>query len=584
MASEAEARMDDAHFDSPPAMELGKYRLFARLGEGGMAEVFLAVARGPMGFNKLFVIKRLRATQADVELQRDMFLDEARLAARLNHPNVVQTYEVCESDGSYFIVMEYLEGQPLSHVMKALRRKKELLPHTMAARLVSEALSGLHHAHELRDYDGTALNIVHRDISPQNIFVTYDGQTKLVDFGIAKADLRATKTEVGVFKGKVAYMAPEQLQSELVDRRADLFAMGIVLWELLTGERLMAAGSTPQTLFRLLNHPIPRVSEVVPDVDPALDDLVARALQRDVGERFQTALEMREALETYIASHKNVRQEEIGRLVGTMFEDVRKDVQRKIHEHVEALSSALSSGSIAAAAPLSEDRSRSVMRVREVPNITVGFGSSDSDPNGRLGSVTPGPGIPALSHAPTATSLSPGITQPASLRKKAALVGTAAAVAAVAVALFFAQGRRPADSSASASHAAPASVAKQPEADSPADTAGDRAATPNAGGVGSALDHAPAQGGASSGAAANANPSSASAPPSVTARATPPPSWNRAAARAPTKPTAAPSASAPPSVTATSAPEPPPSASADPGNAQPAAEPSARKRRYRTDL
>src|SRR5215472_8899241 len=172
----------------------GKYQLFASLGRGGMADVFLAVARGPMGFNKLAVVKRLRAQLADDPSFRNMFLDEARLAARLNHPNVVHTYEVGEQDGVYFIAMEYLEGQALNKVIHEAVKSNKVFDESFCARVVSDALSGLNHAHELKDYDGKPLSIIHRDISPHNVFVTYGGVVKLVDFGIAKAALSSTET------------------------------------------------------------------------------------------------------------------------------------------------------------------------------------------------------------------------------------------------------------------------------------------------------------------------------------------------------------------------------------------------------
>lgn len=210
----------------------GKYRSLGRIGQGGMADVFLAVGRGPAGFNKLVVVKRLRDNVASGATFRDMFLDEARLAARLNHPNVVQTYEVFEDEGAFFITMEYLEGQPLSRITREGNRRGMRFQPQIHARIISDVLCGLQYAHDARDFDGAPLQIVHRDVSPQNIFVTYNGQIKVVDFGIAKAELSSSKTQVGSFKGKAAYMAPEQLEGGVIDRRVDVFTTGIVLWEL----------------------------------------------------------------------------------------------------------------------------------------------------------------------------------------------------------------------------------------------------------------------------------------------------------------------------------------------------------------
>jgi serine/threonine protein kinase len=321
----------------------GKYQLFASLGRGGMADVFLALSRGPLGFNKLVVVKRLRSTLSDEASYLEMFLDEARLAARLNHPNVVHTYEVGEHEGAYFIAMEYLEGQPLNKIIRELAKRGEELEPPQCARIVSDALLGLHHAHELKDYDGTPLRIVHRDVSPHNVFVTYDGQVKLVDFGIAKAGLSSTETEVGVLKGKVAYMSPEQAMGIELDRRADLFSMGIVLWELLTRKRLMQGDSAASTLHHILNSPIARVSSVLPRIDPELDAVVAKALDKNPDHRFQDALAMREALERWIrVTGQNVRQEEIGERVSTMFDAVRADVKRQIQQHMAAVATATS--------------------------------------------------------------------------------------------------------------------------------------------------------------------------------------------------------------------------------------------------
>jgi serine/threonine protein kinase len=331
------------------AASFGKYNLFASLGRGGMADVFLSVARGPMGFNKLAVIKRLRAALADDPQFREMFLDEARLAARLNHPNVVHTYEVGDQDGVYFIAMEYLEGQPLNKVIREAVKRNEIFDQCFCARVISDALAGLNHAHELADYDGRPLNIIHRDISPHNIFVTYGGQVKVVDFGIAKAALSSTETEVGVLKGKVAYMSPEQAMAGPIDQRADIFAMGIVLWELLTRQRLMTGDSAASTLNRLLNAPIPSVSTLREDVDPELDAIVGRALEKDPQYRFQTAQEMRDALDTFIrATGDKFRQDEVGRRMTTMFAKVREEVQRQIQAHMATLSTAANTVELAA--------------------------------------------------------------------------------------------------------------------------------------------------------------------------------------------------------------------------------------------
>ncbi len=262
-----------------------------------------------------------------------MFLNEARLATLLNHPNIVQTNDVGVEDGHMFLTMEYLEGQPLNAIVRAAKAKGKRLDDAIGVKIISDALAGLHYAHELRDYDGTPLSIVHRDLSPHNLFVTYEGIAKVVDFGIAKT-AGSTKTEQGIIKGKFAYMAPEQASDEKVDRRADIFVMGIVLWELLTGERLVFRRNDVQTVNRLLNDKFPFPSSERPDIDPELDAIVMKALAKDPADRYQTALEMREALENHpcLARSHPVRQEEIGPLISEMFSSERSVMRQRIQQ------------------------------------------------------------------------------------------------------------------------------------------------------------------------------------------------------------------------------------------------------------
>jgi len=358
-------------------LKLGKYQLLAVLGRGGMAEVFLALSRGNLGFDKLAVVKRLRPGLADDDAFRTMFLDEARLAARLNHPNVVHTYEVGEHEGVYFIAMEYLEGQALNKITHAAEKRGEPLEPRISARIISDALAGLHHAHTLADFDGRPLGIIHRDISPHNLFVTYEGTTKLVDFGIAKAALSSTETEVGVLKGKVAYMSPEQATGVPLDARSDVFAMGIVLWEMLTQRRLMTGDSAASTIHRLLTAPVPPVSSMRRDVSQSLDAIVDRALKKNPDERFSSALEMREAIEEYLASTGNaVRSDEVGHRVASMFTDVREAIKRQIQEHVEGAGAPSGESSDSKVASPEPRRAREgTMVSAELPLLNVGGGS-----------------------------------------------------------------------------------------------------------------------------------------------------------------------------------------------------------------
>jgi serine/threonine-protein kinase len=312
-----------------PITPFGKYTLMGKLGHGGMAEVFLGYAAGPAGFRKLCVIKRLHPNLEEEPGFVDMFLDEARLAARLSHPNVVQTYEVGDVDGSHFIAMEYLEGQGLDRIRQRCYRAGKKLSPPEAARVVSEALTGLQYAHELRDFDGTELNVIHRDISPQNVFVTYEGGVKLLDFGIAKAASHVVETRTGVIKGKFAYIAPEQARAGMIDRRADIWSMGVVFWEVLAGTRLFKGPNDVATLNESLTKDIPPLSEFVPDVPESLQRICSKALIRDPDKRYQTALEMKNELRQYLVTEGgNVAREDVATFVQGLFGDVIQQTRR----------------------------------------------------------------------------------------------------------------------------------------------------------------------------------------------------------------------------------------------------------------
>src|SRR4051812_1239988 len=261
-----------------PPTAFGKYVLIGKLGHGGMAEVNLAVSSGKGNFRKLAVIKRMHAHLEAEAGFVDMFLDEARLAAQLDHPHCVQTTEVGEANGQHFLAMESLDGQGLERLLRITGSKNETLPPALVARMVADALDGLGYAHELTSYDGQRLGVVHRDISPQNLFVTYNGVVKLLDFGIAKAESNVTETKTGVVKGKYAYIAPEQALATPVDGRADVWAMGVVMWEMLTSRRLFKSHNELATLQETLTAVIHPPSSVVAGIPPELDRIVMRAL------------------------------------------------------------------------------------------------------------------------------------------------------------------------------------------------------------------------------------------------------------------------------------------------------------------
>jgi serine/threonine protein kinase len=318
---------------------MGKYVPLARLGDGGMADVFLAVARGPAGFNKLAVIKRLRNAEDLSHVQ--MFLDEARLSARLNHPNIVQTYEVGETAGKFFMAMEYLEGQSLHTLLAWLGRRTDGLGETVAAFVAEQVLRGLHYAHELADYDGTPLGIVHRDVSPQNVFITYRGEVKLLDFGIAKAAVNMTHTETGVLKGKIRYMAPEQVAEKSFDRRVDIFALGIVLWEMLARRRLFE-GDSISVLNKIHREDAPSVRAFRPGVSLELEAIVGRALQRDPAARYPSAEEMRVDIEQFLKNRHDAETDAaLARTLSEAFATTREETRVRINSFLAMLPSAI---------------------------------------------------------------------------------------------------------------------------------------------------------------------------------------------------------------------------------------------------
>lgn len=279
----------------------GKYRIERALATGGMAELYLARQSGPGGFEKQVVIKRiLPHLTANPELVH-MFLDEARIAARLSHPNIVQVFDFGEAGGGYFLVMEYLAGEDLATILAALRVEGHTMPFAIAALITSAVCEALQYAHSFVDEHGTPLKIVHRDISPSNIFLTLQGVVKVLDFGVAKAEGNLVHTKCGVLKGKPFYMSPEQVGGQELDGRSDVFALGAVLHELLTGWPTFERDSVPAALRAIADEPIPRPSELVEGVPMDLEAVVSRALEREPRLRWQSASDMRLALDRFIA-------------------------------------------------------------------------------------------------------------------------------------------------------------------------------------------------------------------------------------------------------------------------------------------
>ncbi len=423
---------DETIEDRSSESTFGKYRLIAVLGQGGMADVFLAVLAGPegLGFSKLVVIKRLRSNLASDPEFVAMLVDEARIAARLNHPNVVQTHEVGVIQNEYYIAMEYLDGQPLNRIVQRARAARRAdaagtpldIPLAYRLGIVRDMLAGIHHAHELVDFDGAPLGLVHRDVTPQNVFVTYEGQVKVVDFGIAKARGRATETAQGVVKGKVAYMAPEQASAQEVDRRADVFGAGVVLWELLTGERMWKGLEDVAIIQKLMLDKIPSSPRAIrPDVPKALDAIVTKALARKPADRYATARDLLVDIERYMESEGlKCTPRELGEWVGALFADRRKQTRSLIESQLSALRA---------------DLPRAIRDLREMGTPPSGpLSGPMSAPAGlRLERLDHEPAdVPGLRSDPVMARSHPGSTTgsgAAKLRSRVAILGGAAAVA-----------------------------------------------------------------------------------------------------------------------------------------------------------
>jgi eukaryotic-like serine/threonine-protein kinase len=323
---------------SPNRRRVGKYRIVSELGRGGMANVYLALARSAGGVSKLVVLKALRQEIAEEAGSLRMFLDEARLAAQLNHPNVVQTYEVGTEGDRHVIVMEHLEGQPLSRILRLAQGVDRQLSESMFLYILIGMLEGLHYAHELKSYEGEPLRLVHRDVSPQNIFVTYDGQVKVLDFGIAKAATSSSQTTTGVIKGKIAYMAPEQMSGGIIDARADVFSVGCIMWAGVTGQKLWKDLTDIQIVKKVLGGEIPNPRTVNPDCSDELARITMKALAIDPDQRYPTARALQLELEKYVEqSGLHIKRREVGEFISKLFGDIRAELSVHIESQLSEL-------------------------------------------------------------------------------------------------------------------------------------------------------------------------------------------------------------------------------------------------------
>ncbi len=307
-----------------------RYRVIDRLEAGGMAEVFRGEALSVQGFKKQVAIKRVLPHLAQNKSFIRMFLDEARLGARLNHANIVTVFDIGAADNTYFIVMEFVDGANLKTVLETLKKQGKRPGPKEMLYIGMEVCRGLSYAHELRDDNGTPLHIVHRDISPPNILLTQRGEVKVTDFGLAKATTQLEKTDPGVVKGKFSYLSPEAAMGQEVDARADVFAVGIVIWEALAGRRLFLGDSDYETVKKVQKAEVPSLRTINPAVDEALDGLLRKTMARDRDERFGSARDLGDAIADYLFSHKmKVTSYDVGNLIVSVVATRSKERERK---------------------------------------------------------------------------------------------------------------------------------------------------------------------------------------------------------------------------------------------------------------
>ena len=368
---------------SPNGTVVGRYMLYDEIAAGGMATIHIGRLLADIGgFSRTVAVKRLLPQFAKDAEFVNMFLEEARLAARIRHANVVQVLDVVSTDHELFLVMEFIQGETITRLTRVNRKRARIVPMNIALAIMVDALQGLHAAHEAKDEAGRPLDIVHRDISPHNIMVGHDGRARVLDFGIAKASSSSQSTREGEVKGKFAYMSPEQLSSVVVDRRADVFAASIVLWEMVTGHRLFQAPDPAAIVGRVLTSVIQKPSVIAAGLPPALDDIVLEGLARDRDQRYSSALEMARAIEA--SGLPIARTTEVAAWVNRIAGDTLKQRQKRISE-IESTGSFSASNALAASNALSQrdvtgsgsgSNSRSMIRPKSDRSIPVPTASS----------------------------------------------------------------------------------------------------------------------------------------------------------------------------------------------------------------
>jgi len=311
--------------NTPSPVKFGKYYLLEKIATGGMAELFRAKLTGAEGFEKLIAIKKILQHLNSEDKLVSSFIDEAKLAALLHHPNIVQVYDFGYMNETYYIAMEYLFGKDLRFTIKRTIEKSISIDFEISLYIVSQLLSGLDYAHSLKDFSGNPLKIIHRDIGPQNIFITYDGQVKIIDFGIAKAATQDTNTQIGTIKGKVSYMSPEQANGDVVDHRSDIFSAGIVLYELLT-LRKMYEGDTFQVLAKARNASFEPIENINPNYPKSIYGILTKALEKNPDRRYQSAESMLQDIDSFMVENSiRLYQKDLSSFMKYLFDEENED-------------------------------------------------------------------------------------------------------------------------------------------------------------------------------------------------------------------------------------------------------------------
>jgi serine/threonine protein kinase len=313
-----------------PNQQFGKYRLLKKLAQGGMAEIFLAIQHGPSSFEKVVVIKRMLPELCVSSDFVQMFLDEARVAARLDHPNIIRIYDFGDFEGQYYLAMEYVPGEDLASIVQQCKRTRTKIQVELVVDLMISAAEGLHHAHEMQDGEGNSLDIVHRDVSPSNIICGYQGAVKILDFGVARAKNNISRTSPGVRKGTPQYLAPEQALGEGVDRRADIFALGLVMHELLTGNRLFQRENEHATISAIIGDDIVPPSLWRPELPAEIDRVVMKAMSRNPVGRYPSALEMAADMSAFLAGTDYDRGSRQLEFLTSVFGEERKREKQRL--------------------------------------------------------------------------------------------------------------------------------------------------------------------------------------------------------------------------------------------------------------